>query len=73
MAEGLASATGGKNRSSAIDLENVLGILKMELGDFRKSLSDLEVKVERLGAAFEEKFSTVGAATKASYESIKEL
>ena len=40
----------------------------MELSELSKSLSGLEVKVERLGAAFEEKFSSVGTATMVSFE-----
>ena len=47
-----------ESNSSAVNPGDVLGIMKMELGDFREALSGLEVKVERLGAAFDEKFST---------------
>ena len=56
MAEGLAATT--ESNSSAVNPGDVLGIMKMELGDFREALSGLEVKVERLGAAFDEKIST---------------
>ena len=56
MAEGLAATT--ESNSSAVNPGDVLGIMKMELGDFREALSGIEVKVERLGAAFDEKFST---------------
>ena len=65
LTEGFATST---ENNTTINPGNVLGIVKMELSDFRKSLSGLEVKVERLDAAFEDKFSTVGAATTVSSE-----
>ena len=65
LAEGFATST---ENNTTINPGNVLGIVKMELSDFRKSLSGLEVKVERLDAAFEDKFSTVGPATTVSSE-----
>ena len=68
LAEGLATSS---ENNSAVSPGNVLGIVKMELGDFRKSLSGLEVKVERLGAAFDEKFSTVGSTTVVSYKEFR--
>ena len=68
LAEGLGTSS---ENNSAISPGNVLGIVKMELGDFRKSLSGLEVKVERLGAAFDEKFSTVGSTTSVSFKEFK--
>ena len=65
LTEGFATST---ENNTTINPGNVLGIVKMELSDFRKSLSGLEVKVERLDAAFEDKFSTVGPATTVSSE-----
>ena len=70
LAEGLAATTENNSSAAAVNPGDVLGIMKMEMSDFGGALSGLEVKVERLGAAFDEILSTADNSL-VSYERLQ--